>query len=274
MSVLYLGLFYNGAKCGSLFPDIPGWKMQEEKRVYNAGDLWELIDGAADIFLSYYFQDLHIAEYTNKNQIIRVKLYRHSSPVNAYGIYTAERMPDYPQVKIGTQGYRSTGVMNFLAGDYYVKIMSAGVQEANEQSIAMVAEKIEAGLKQHTELPAVVSLFPDDGKVALSDTYIAQNFLGYSFFHSAFLAHYHKNKDFSLFIIKDEPSEIQHILDQYITMLKEDKVRRNGDLFIVQDLFNGSVFLEKKNNYLVGIFNTDDENIASTYIEKVIEKLP
>ena len=116
-----------------LFPEIPGWKMKVNEKVYNSGDLWELIDGAADIFLSYYFEDLHTAEYTKKNQMIRVEIYRHKSPVDAYGIFTAERMPDYPQVSVGTLGYKSQGVLNFMAGNFYVKVMSAGVDEADEQ---------------------------------------------------------------------------------------------------------------------------------------------
>ena len=41
-----------------LFPEVQGWKMKIDERVYNSGNLWELIDGAADIFLSYYFQNL------------------------------------------------------------------------------------------------------------------------------------------------------------------------------------------------------------------------
>ena len=48
------------------FPEIPGWKLNVNEHVYNAGDLWELINGAADIFLSYYFEDLLIGEYTQK----------------------------------------------------------------------------------------------------------------------------------------------------------------------------------------------------------------
>ena len=43
-----------------VFPDFTGWKLQEDQRIYTGKDLWELIDGAADIFLSYDFKDLRI----------------------------------------------------------------------------------------------------------------------------------------------------------------------------------------------------------------------
>lgn len=257
-----------------LFPEVSGWKMKTEQRVYNASDLWELINGAADIFLSYYFQDLHIAEYSSKNKIIRVELYRHQTTEDTYGIYTAERMPDYPQVHIGSQGYKSQGVLNFFAGTYYVKVMSAGVEEADESAIALVAEKVNARLAQPVGLPVLSQVFPGEGKAYLSDNYIAQNFMGYSFFRNAFSAKYEKPVQLQLFLIRLTEDEIGKMLDQYLKTMKEDKVSQKGDLYRVDDMFNGPVFLKKKNNYLVGTVNTGDENAAVLMIDNLIKNLP
>jgi hypothetical protein len=273
--VIFFSLLLNAKAGGSdLFPMFPGWKMKVDQRVYNSGDLWELIDGAADIFLSYYFEDLHIAEYTNKDQIIRVELYRHKTFKDTYGIYTAERMPDYPQVVIGSQGYKSQGVLNFMTGNYYVKVMSAGITEADEKAIASIAGLVDAKLSQPAGLPEEIGLFPEEGKVFLSDNYIAQNFLGYSFFHSAFTARYDKPSEFQLFVIKLSPDEIQKMLAQYIQLMKEEKVQQRNGLYIVNDLFNGTVFLKQKAAYLVGIINTNNEETALNYIDRVISKLP
>jgi hypothetical protein len=260
---------------GDLFPDIAGWKKQEDKRVYNNNDLWELIDGAADIFLSYDFKDLHIAEFTSTDQIIiRVELYRHSAPENAYGIYTAERMPDYPQVIIGSQGYKSQGILNFVAGNYYVKIMSAGPVEARDSMIALVAGKVCESLAQPVGLPDVFKLFPEEGKEFLSDNYIAQNFLGYSFFHSAFTTRYKNEAEFQLFIIKAEPMEIQHMLDEYFKMLKENKTQKQDSMITIHDPYNGTLFLQQKSNYLVGVINTDNKAKAADYIDRVMKEIP
>ncbi|MBN1143874.1 MAG: hypothetical protein JXA72_05600 [Bacteroidales bacterium] len=257
-----------------LFPEVSGWKMKVEQRVYNASDLWELINGAADIFLSYYFQDLHIAEYTSKNKIIRVELYRHLTADDTYGIYTAERMPDYPQVQVGSQGYKSQGVLNFLAGNYYVKVMSAGVEEADESAIALIAEKVNTSLAQPVGLPVLSQVFPDEGKVYLSDTYIAQNFMGYSFFHNAFSVKYEKPVQLQLFVIRLTEDETGKMLEQYIKTVKEDKVSQKNDLYRVDDMFNGPVFLKKKDNYLIGTVNTTDESAAAGMIDRLIQNLP
>jgi hypothetical protein len=273
-AVLLAAMFTGKAADNKLFPEVTGWKVQEDKRVYNSGDLWELIDGAADIFLSYNFQDLHVAEYSSKNAIIRVELYRHNSLANTYGIFTSERMPDYPPVTTGSLGYKSQGILNFMTGNYYVKVMSAGVQEAEESSIAMIAEKVNARLAQPEGLPEELKLFPEEGKVALSDTYIAQNFLGYSFFHSAYSARYGGQGEIQLFIIRLTPEEIQKILDLYFALVKEDKVQQKNGVFTVNDLFNGTVYLKQKGNTLAGVLNSGNEPVALGYLNQVTGKLP
>jgi hypothetical protein len=257
-----------------LFPQIPGWKVQEDERVYTSGDLWELINGAADIFLSYYFQDLHIAEYTKKDLIIRVELYRHNSLENTYGIYTAERMPDYPQVTVGSQGYKSQGVVNFMTGNYYVKIMSAGAEEVDENTLALVAEKVDAQLAQPKGLPEEVKLLPAEGMVSLSDSYIAQNFLGYGFFRSAFTARYGGQGEIQVFIINLTPEEIQKMLEQYKILVKEEKIQQKEGYMIIHDPYNGMVFLMQKAGSLVGVLNTDNEEAAVGYLKMVSERLP
>jgi hypothetical protein len=266
---------YSGIKASenNLFPEVPGWKMKLNDKVYNSGNLWELIDGAADIFLSYYFEDLHIAEYSRKDQIIRVELYKHKTFEDTYGIYTAERMPDYPQVDIGSQGYKSQGVLNFFAGNYYIKIMSAGAVEVDDQTISMFAEKVDGKLALSKQMPEVLSLFPSEGRVFLSDTYIAQNFLGYSFMNHAFSVKYEKPGDLQLFVIKLLPEQIQGMLDQYLKLMKEDKVKQIDNLYVVTDLFNGIVYLGKKDQYLVGVMNCNDEGMAKSMINQVLQKI-
>jgi hypothetical protein len=122
-------------------------------------------------------------------------------------------------------------------------------------------------------LPDVLKLFPGEGKEDLSDAYIAQNFLGYSFLHSAFTMKYKTEAEFQLFIIKNTPEELQHMLDEYLKMLKDDKPQMKENLIIAKDPYNGTIFMEKTGNFLVGVMNTEKEAIATEYIQKVIQKI-
>lgn len=255
-----------------VFPDMAGWKKNVIDKIYTSDDLWELINGAADIFLTYYFEDLHMAEYVMKDELIRVELYRHKTTDDTYGIYSAERMPDYPQVNIGTQGYKSQGVLNFFSGNYYVKIMSAGVQESSEQTIADLAGRVEAELGQNSGMPAVLNLFPTEGQIKLSDSYIAQNFMGYSFLHSAFVMKYESPGEFQMFVI-NRPEEQQKIADKYIELVKKENVSEQNGILILKDPFNGTVYLKQHKGYLIGVSNTENTQTAIEYINKVIEKI-
>lgn len=256
------------------FPEIGGWKMEEDERVYTSADLWELIDGAAEAFLSYGFSDLHLAEYTMGEQIIRVEIYHHSSPENAYGMYAAERMPDYDQIVIGAQGYTSEGILNFFAGPYYLKIMAVGLAEVSPEDIRQVAEQMDRHLDQSRQMPETLSLLPEEGMEYLSDRYIATDFLGYSFLHSAYTASYENNGTFTLFIIHASPEEIQTMLEGYRALLKEDKFQEKNSLIVINDMFNGTLFLSEQSGYLVGVMNTEDENKATDYIGRVMAKIP
>src|ERR1039458_1446475 len=109
----------------SLFPSFRGWTIATDKTVYNPNNLWDIIDGAADLFLEYGFVDLHIGRYhKGEDSEIRVELYKFDSEVDAFGIYSQERNPEYAFIDIGVQAYREEGVLNFLTGIYYVKIMT------------------------------------------------------------------------------------------------------------------------------------------------------
>jgi len=257
-----------------VFPKIEGWIVKTDKKIYSSGDLWELIDGAAELFLAYGFQDLHLATYTSGKDVeVQAEIYQHSPAVNAYGIYTAERMPDYSFNKIGIQGYTSPGILHFFTGNYYVKLISAGTKEADEASLKFLAGRIAENLGQTNTWPEEIALFPAEGKVYMSDAYIASNFMGYSFFHSAFTARYIVNGEFTLFLIHDTSAEADTILTRYLGVIKEDKVERQGEIYIIQDLFNGKVYIAKKGGYLAGVLNARDEAVAQENLGKILSAI-
>lgn len=259
----------------NLFPKIKGWEVKTEKVVYGKLNLWEYIDGAADMYLSYDFQDLNIAEYTNKQEhSVKVEIYRHSSTENAFGIYTAERMMNYTFIDVGVQGYTEPDVLNFLTGEYYVKIVSSGKPGVEQSALYEIAEKIENTLGTEKNWPGVIDLFPAEGKLVNSENYIARDFLGYSFFHSAFTADYDIEEKFKMFIIKlKSEADTRAMLDSYISLLKEDKITEENNIYIIDDFFNGKVFLLIKSNHIVGIMNTGNKDLAIEYLSRTREKI-
>ena len=100
LSVAFMGLFIStfvrATEKTDLFPEFDGWNLNVRDKVYEPENLWDIINGAADSYLSYDFEKLYVADYTNsQDHHIKVYAFRHSTPVNAFGIYSQERSRDY-----------------------------------------------------------------------------------------------------------------------------------------------------------------------------------
>jgi hypothetical protein len=184
-------------------------------------------------------------------------------------------MPDYSIQEVGIQGYTEPGILNFITGVYYVKMMNTGTTDVEEHEFIEIGRALSKHLKQVNKWPEPLTYFPDEGKINLSDSYIAENFLGYEFLRSAFISSYKKDTTFKMFIIKTEDTdEVKRMLDRYIGMFKKDKIRIEGDFYFVQDVFNGNIVLSLKSRYLIGIFDTFDESIALEQLAKLRENIP
>jgi hypothetical protein len=257
-----------------LFPEIKGWKLILNERVYVPSDLWDMIDGAADTYLSYSFVDLHLADYENDAGInVRVELYRHSTFNNTFGIYTAERSPDYNFIEIGSQGYLEEGALNFLCGYYYVKITTGSQGDDAQNSLLEIAKQIEVQLNQEKYWPGIFQIFPPDA-LPYSDHYIAENFLGFDFLNSAFIADYNRDgKSFQVFIIKtDDPVTVREMLAKYLKFAKQDD-QVSDRPFKIHDPYNGDIDVILKGNTLAGIINCENETIRQEYIGFLSEQL-
>jgi hypothetical protein len=88
------------------FPEITGWKQSGEIQTFIPKTLYEYINGAADLYLTYDFQELKVAEYQNeKKASVTIDVYRHITPIHAFGIYSQERLPNANFINVGAQGY-------------------------------------------------------------------------------------------------------------------------------------------------------------------------
>jgi hypothetical protein len=244
-----------------LFPPLTGWTVTVDTVFYTPDNLYDLIDGAADVYLSYGFEKVYLADYgSGDGTEVRVELYRHNSTVNAFGIYSQERKPDYHFVAMGAQGYEDEGILNFLTGVYYVKLATHGAGPGVRRSLRAVAHAIARHLLQDTLLPSPLALFPTYGKITNGETYVADNFLGYGVLHSAYIAQYKGEKPFQMFIIPCESSAAARaMLEAYLKAVKQPAGRDGDGVMMVKDPHNGPVGLVLKGRTLAGILNIGDD---------------
>jgi len=255
------------------FPDVKDWNLTALPDVYTPGNLWDLINGAAESYLSYDFVDLHLGDYENTSgTVIHAELYRHSSPVNAYGIYTAERSPEYQFVEVGAQGYLEEGVLNFLTGQFYVKLYSTDSGDEVQKALHKIGKKISGHLGQDNSLPELLDLFPISGRLPYSDQYIRENFIGFDFLHSAFTVGYEGG--FKLFVIQGkDATEILDMAKQYLAFTKQDIDAASVSEPTFKDPYNGDIPAIIQGSYLLGIIDGSANENAKTLLQKLASDL-
>ncbi|MDQ1351384.1 MAG: hypothetical protein QG657_1686 [Acidobacteriota bacterium] len=260
-----------------------GWTQKGNIDIYTPDNLYEYIDGAADVFLGYDFQELAAATFeSNPKGSFTVDIYRHSNVKNGFGIYSQEKPSKGPFIPIGAQGYYEKGVLNFLADCYYVKISGFDLGDKDETILKEAAQQIARKIQGDNQFPKVVECFPSEGKIENSERYAAQDYLGHSFLHSAFTADYEKEgKKIQVFIIEtDDEQSARKILDDYLNFVKGKgmTVENPGQAFYrFQDPYyqsNGSMNIKQKGNYLWGLFYNDMSLTgAGFFIDKIRENL-
>lgn len=160
------------------FPTIKGWNPSGEITTFTPDTLWEHINGAAETFLQYGFQELKTAELSNGGVTVAVGVYEMSSPLNAFGMYRTELPEDSATVKIGGQALISAPYQALLVKDcFYVKVdvYDGEIDDAGGRSML---EAIAAALPGGDGLPEVFAKLPAEGRIPGSQRFTREAFLG------------------------------------------------------------------------------------------------
>jgi len=261
---------------GFAFPEMGGWKQSGEVQAFSPLDLYEYIDGASDLYLSYEFEKLEVLEYQNeKKATVTVEVYRHQTPEDAFGIYSQERFPSAAFLDVGAQGYGEKDFLNFVTGSYYVKISSYKLESKGQETLLSFARKVAENLGQKGQLPSILRSFPGEGKITNSEKFIAKKFLGYPFLHSAFTADYSlSGRRFQVFIIdRGDRNECRAMIERYLQELGQLAKGAVEGRFTLPDPHHGEVDLSWKEGRIWGILSLDDPALRSKYMQLVEEGL-
>lgn len=241
---------------------VAGWTISDEVEVFNPDNLFDRINGAAPLFIENNFREMTSMEYKKGADYITIQAYRHATPEDAFGMYSSERSSDLAFLPVGGEAQGDKTNLYFFAGNMYLKIWSnvSGDVSAELQSIGKgLAEKIDAT----AAYPLVVRLFPEEGKIPYSVSYITSNFIGHEFLRSVYTARYERGgQSFQLFILDGgTPEGVKDVLTQYMAFTKQPQEVQEGEL-LIKDRYNGDIPSLWKGRYLIGIFNENGDTIT------------
>lgn len=169
--ILFLGLSLEGLPAGasriqeSLPPEtrVGEWKRGERVVVYAGEQLYDYIDGGADIYLEYGFQKVVVAEYIHTSgKSVSVEIFEMAGPGSAYGIFTYKVHPEDERIPVGIEGRMASYYLNFWKGACLVTLTGFDDDPETRQGLRLIGQKIAERIPERGRKPRMARLLPEE----------------------------------------------------------------------------------------------------------------
>ncbi|MCP4591544.1 MAG: hypothetical protein GY842_12440, partial [bacterium] len=259
----------------SPFPaiDVDGWDAPAETREYTPLNLWEKIDGRAEIYLQLDMQSMHFGTYRDRNdadRAIDVFWYTMAESDGAFGIYRAEASGHAPKIDVGNEGYGSDGNVTFWKGRDYVRVEALGEGGALEAAGSAIARAIAERIEGTGETLWADAVLPREGRTEEDLAYHGANAFSLDFLAEVFSADYAaEGMAYTMFIHRAvDAVAAQSLLEAYEAFfvsygqVLERGRTEEGIEFVVGEsggIVDAAFVVDV---YLGGVNNTDDAALA------------
>ena len=155
------------------FPVLPeriaGWST-DIRDSWNRSTLHEYINGGAELFLSYSFDEGRSRVYTREEQPdITVDIFRFGAAEDAYGVYSMSREEE--NTDIGGGGQYGAGLLLFWKDRFYVSVLATPETPEAREAVMAIARHIEKQIEGETAPPRLLECYPEEGLRAPSVRY-------------------------------------------------------------------------------------------------------
>lgn len=156
----------------SLPENISGWGKNSTEGYYSPENLFEYINGNAELFISYDFRHLITLTYDNNlSSKITIDIFDMGKPENAFGVFSHSREYEDGFVSDKIESEYGGGLLTFWKGKYYISILAYPETQEKKEVIKKIAEKISGQIPGKSIKPALVSLLPTENLAPFSIRY-------------------------------------------------------------------------------------------------------
>jgi len=256
-----------------------GWSWFKIPVHYNPDNLYEYIDGEAELYLSYGFKELATLTYfwgSVDDTSFVVDIYDMGTPLSAFGLYSNYRYPDYHYEKIGTEAIVSDFGIKFYQGKYVVELKAGAVSSKIKKAMWTVAQKVSERIKEPAKLPSILNFLPHKNQIDKTLRYISTNMLNHSFLPGGLEARYRiKGKEATGFIVFFEsPGTAKTGFGKLRDFFKKsgDAIFHSNRLgknnFGVKTPYHGYFLASLKGRFIVG---AEDSSSPGTGVELILQ---
>ncbi len=149
------------------------WKVTEEDKIYDRETLYSYMNGGAELFLAFDYQNVLVRRYVldDENEIV-LDIYNMKKSSEAFGIFSTDIEDD--EANIGQGSEFGGGMLRFWKGKYFVSIVSMGVDDSVDEAILDIGRKTADAIKATGDKPEILDMLPEKNLINRTT----------SFFHS------------------------------------------------------------------------------------------
>lgn len=151
--------------------EIGGWTARGDRQVFAGEDLFLYINGGAEIYHEYGFEQVTVRDYRQGEDRLGVEVYRMAG--SAYGIYSFMRPGSGEAVDLADGGSLSDYYALFHAGRDMVVVTAHSEFEGMRRAVLDVSRSLAGRFPTGGEIPALLADLPEQGRVAGSEKYLA-----------------------------------------------------------------------------------------------------
>jgi len=253
------------------FPEIGGWKPEGDVNIYRKDDLWQYIDGGAELFLMYGFQMLRFRDFSKGEMEMTVEIYDMDTPLNAFGVYTTERGEGVKGMPIGTEAIVvPPDYCQMFKERFYVKVkMQQG--NLNQTSGEAILRSVDAFIGGKGEFPPELNRLPEIGKIAGTERYIAEGYMGLGELNHILFADYRneQNGKFRYFLMI---SSTDKNLEETWQALSEKwrSLADKGHTILYRDIpYEGKIGIVRHGKGIAGVSNVAEMTDLIRYLRDI-----
>ncbi|NOX97753.1 MAG: hypothetical protein GXO98_06835 [Nitrospirae bacterium] len=262
----------------------PGWRREKKPSSYNPGNLYEYIDGAAELYLDYGFKKLVTALYLyegKKDYSLIIDVYDMGSELNAFGIHSSYRGSEAQLLEIGSEAYLTDYTLAFYKGKYFVYLQAGNPSGENKTSMKKAAQIVAERIPGQAEQPRELSYLPGENLLKNTSIYVPKGLLGYHFLPGGLQAEYQLGKEKILLFVGLSPSsrEAREAFQGYVEQIK--KAGKNlafqtglaEEAFFADDSYYGKVLVARHKRFLVGVVNLQNYKEGESLLKATLKKI-
>ncbi len=149
----------------------PGWALAGALRTFTGQDLFNQIDGGAELFLEFGFVRLRLQAYARDKGELTLNAYEMESAASALGVFLMKMGRETPFPEIMARNSSEEAQMTIVKGRFFVQIDNLGEAPASRAEAAALANAFLARVTAES-VPTPLDALPAEGRVAGSERLI------------------------------------------------------------------------------------------------------